>query len=203
MSEDVYTSPSELKNIAEQVDEIETDDYVDYQLIPVGTYVSQSRQVKVTQKSKNVDGVMKRFISAEVSFPNGIQNEETGQALGGGQYPLRTWVTTLRFPAREGQTGETSGVAEYLKRVGFDPKQLKSVEDILDALEESQALPVKVYVGWTNKTEKLDDGSYTKEFAKTKDFNIGTKEEPSYQPFFVKDGTKVLAKHKIAGFKRA
>lgn len=192
-----YTSPAELKNSIEQVEEIETDDYVDGFLIPVGSYLSQSRAIKVAAREKGG----KKYISAEVSFPSGIQSDG-GASFGGGQYPLRTWVTSLTF-VREGQTGATSGVAEYLKKVGFDVKQLKSSDDILDALEESQALPVKVFIGWTNKSEKLPDGTYAKEFAKTKDFNTGTKEEPAYVPFFVKDGVKVEAKHKVAGFKQA
>lgn len=191
-----YTSPAELKNSIEQVAEIETDDYTGSFLIPVGTYLSQSREIKVASKEKNG----KKYISAEISFPNGIQDDK-GNSFGGGQYPLRTWATSLTFK-REGQAGETSGLAEYLKKVGYDVKQLKSSDDILDAIEESQTLPVKVFVGWTNKTEKLPDGSYGKEFAKTRDFNTGTKEEPSYVPFFVKDGEKVEAKHKVGGFKQ-
>lgn len=194
MSEEVvYTNPSELKNVAEQVDSIESEDYTGYELIPVGDYLSQSRSIKVAKKE--------RYFSAEISFPNGIQNLETGRSFGGGQYPLRTWVTSKKYQ-QEGKTGETSGMAEYLKKVGFDVKQLRTNEDILDALEESQNLPVKVFVGWTNKTEKLPDGTYTKEFAKTRDFNVGSKDEPSYQPFFVKDGVKILAKHKVSGFKK-
>ncbi len=193
MSEDLYVSPSELKNVAEQVESIETDDFVDFAIIPVGEYLSQSRTIKVAKKEK--------WFSAEVSFPNGIQNEETGQSFGGGQFPLRTWITSKKYE-QAGKPGQTSGIAEYLKKVGYDVKLLTTNEDILDALEESQAVPVKVYVGWTNRTEKLPDGTYSKEFAKTKDFNVGTKEEPSYQPFFVKDGEKVLARHKVSGFKK-
>lgn len=189
----VYVNPSELKNVAEQVDSIETDDFIDYNLIPVGDYISQSRVVKVTPKGK--------YFSAEISFPNGIQNPDTGESFGGGQYPLRTWVTSKKYK-QEGKPGETSGMAEYLKKVGFDVKGLHTNEDILDALEESQNLPVKVFIGRTNRTERLPDGTYSEEFAKTKDFNVGTKEEPSYQPFFIKDGVKVFGKHKVSGFKR-
>ena len=187
----IYVSPSELKNVAEQVDSIETDDFVDFAIIPVGNYLSQSRSIKVAKKEK--------YFSAEISFTNGIQ-DESGKSFGGGQYPIRTWVTSKKYE-QDGKPGQTSSMAEYLKKVGYDVKQLPTNEDILDALEESQTLPVKVYIGWTNRTEKLDDGSYSKEFAKTKDFNVGSKEEPIYQPFFEKDGVKVLARHKVSGFK--
>lgn len=194
MTEDAYVNPSELKNVAEQVDSIETDDYVDYNLIQPGTYLSQSRVIKVSKKE--------RWFSAEISFPAGIQNPETGQSFGGGQYPLRTWVTSKKYQ-QEGKPGQTSGMAEYLKSVGFDVKLLQTNEDILDALEESQNLPVNVFIGWTNKTEKLPDGSYSKEFAKLKDFNVGTKEEPVYQPFVVDaNGTKFPAKHKVSSFRK-
>lgn len=192
-----YTSPAELKNNIEQVEEIETDDYTEGFLIPVGIYLSQSRIIKVAKREKSG----KKYISAEISFPNGIQSDG-GSSFGAGQYPLRTWATSLTF-VREGQPGATSGIAEYLKKVGFDVKQLKTSDEILDALEESQNLPVKVLIGWTNKSEKLPDGTYAKEFAKTRDFNTGTKEAPAYVPFFIKDGEKVEAKHKVNGFKSA
>lgn len=189
----VYVSPDELRNQVEQVSEIESDDYVGGFLIPVGSYLSQSRDIKVAEK--------KGFLSLEISFPNGIQNEG-GNTFGGGQYPLRTWVSNRPYPEREGQAGSTSSMAEYFKAVGFNPKELRTKEDVFDAIRDSQGLPVKVFIGWTNKTEKLPDGTYSKEFAKTKDFNTGTKEEPSYVPFFIKDGSKVEAKHKVAGFRK-
>lgn len=189
----VYSSPSELRNHIEQVAEIESDDYVGGFLIPVGSYLSQSRTIKVAEK--------KGFLSLEISFPNGIQNE-AGQSFGGGQYPLRTWVSNKPYPPKEGQAGVTSSLSEYFKGVGFNPKELKTKEDIFDAIEDSQNLPTKVFIGWTNKTEKLPDGTYTKEFAKTKDFNQGSKEEPKYVPFFERDGVKVEAKHRVAGFRR-
>lgn len=195
-----YTSPSELKNNIEQVNEIQSDDFVEGFLIPIGDYVSNSRTVTGAPRSKIVNGKKVDYLSFEIAFTGGFQND-SGQNFGGGQYPVKTWINTLPFQ-REGQTGFSTSAADYLKKVGYDVSQLKEKDALLDAIEESQTLPVKLNIKWTNKTERLDDGSYSKEFAKNVDFNVGTKEEPSYVPFFVKDGVKVEAKHRVGGFKR-
>ncbi|SRR5258706_13276264 len=193
---DNYVAPSDLMNVSEAVTEVESEDYTGYDLMPVGDYVSKTRVIKVAEKTK--DGVT--YLSAEVSFPDGLENEN-GESLGGGNYPLRTWITTKQF-AQQNRPGTTSQVANYLRAIGFDVKTLKGPQDILDALNESQGMPIKVFISWTNRTEKLGDGTYTKEFAKLKDFNQGTKETPKYVPFFELNGEKIQAKHKVGGFRQ-
>lgn len=195
-----YTSPSELKNNIEQVIEIQSDDFVEGFLIPIGDYVSQARTITGAARSKVVAGKVIEYVSFEIAFTGGFNND-AGQNFGSGQYPVKTWINTLPFQ-REGQVGFSTSAADYLKKVGYDVSQLKEKDAFLDAIEESQTLPVKLSIKWTNKTEKLGDGTYSKEFAKNVDFNVGSKEEPSYVPFFVKDGVKVEAKHRVGGFKR-
>lgn len=196
MSQNDYVAPSDLQNVSEAVTEVESEDYLTYDLMPVGDYVSKTRTIKVAQKEK--DGIS--YISAEVSFPEGVENEN-GESLGGGNYPLRTWITTKQF-AQQNRPGTTSTVANYLRAIGFDVKTLRTTQEILDALAESQTMPIKVFISWTNKTEKISDGVYTKEFAKLKDFNQGTKDEPKYVPTFELNGAVVQAKHKVGGFRQ-
>jgi hypothetical protein len=185
---ETYSDLTELANIAENVGTVESDDYTGFELLPVGTFVSTSRQIKGKQKD-NGD------ISFEINL-TGLEKDGTMFARGG----LRTWVTTKRY-TRPNVTGETSGAAEYLRAVGFDVKG-KDTAAIIALMAESQNLPVGVFVGRTNRTSRLEDGTYEKETLKTKDFNIGTKDTPEYASEVVVNGQKFQAKHKVQGFKR-
>lgn len=167
---------------------MESEDYTGRELIPVGDYANPSRVIRGRQKD---DGE----ISFEITVM-GLEREGQTFARGG----LRTWVSTKRY-SRPNVSGQTSGAAEYLRAVGFDPKG-KSTEEIVALMNESQNIPVGVFVGRTNKTSKLEDGTYEKEVLKTKDFNVGTKDQPQYVAEVVVNGQKFEARHKIGGFKR-
>lgn len=173
----------------------ESQDYTNYELLNPGTYVSTGRVVKAGRKDDK-NGRPYIFAAIEIS-------ELTDE--GGNQIvlsrPLKDWIAT--FPRkRKNQQGTTSEVADYLRTTGFEPAALHG-EELVQALAESAAYPVKVVIGWTNMTKKLADGTYTEEFAKTKDFNQGTEAEPKLVPFFEKDGEVVRAKHRIAFYKKA
>jgi hypothetical protein len=183
-----YLDMTELQNIAEETGPVESDDYTGFELLPVGTYVSTSRTIKGKQKD-NGD------ISFEINLV-GLEKEGQMFARGG----LRTWVTTKQYQ-RPNVTGLTSGAAEYLRSVGFDVKG-KGTSEIIALMAESQNLPVGVFIGRTNRTSRLEDGTYEKETLKTRDFNIGTKDEPNYASEVTVQGQKFQAKHKVQGFKK-
>lgn len=184
-----YLDMTELQNIAEEVGPVESDDYTGFELLPVGNLISTSRSIKGKQKD---DG----NISFEIELKNLTNSEGKVFAERG----VRTWVTTKQFSKKD-VPGSTSGAAEYLRAVGFDVKG-KGTAEIIALMGESQNLPVQVYIGRTNRTSKLEDGTYEKETLKTKDFNVGTKDEPVYAAEVTVGGQKFQGKHKVQGFKR-
>lgn len=192
-----YVTPTELLGSGEQVDgiEVESADYAPYELLDPGDqYISKTREVFVANKvSKRGDP----FLSIEIRVSE--LEDANGETITLDR-PLRTWINTLQF-SRRNRPGTSSSAAEYLQEAGYDPKSLNA-EMLLEALQESTATPLRVVIGWTNRTKKLDDGSYSEEFAKTADFNQGTKDEPQYVPSFEKDGETVLARHRIVRFRR-
>lgn len=183
--------------LAEPVDAVtETPDYLDIAVTPPGEYLSQRRRVtKVTKKPDN-------SVTFELTLEGGIRTLDTGLVFGNGKYPFRTWVSTKLF-TQQGKPGQTSGVAQYLKEAGYDPKTLRTQADILDAMEQSQEVPLKVYVGWTDRGEKQPDSTYTNLNLKTKDFINGQAEDgkPTYTPQVERNGKKVTATEKIGGFR--
>lgn len=203
---DTYVTPMDLLNSGEDVEEIvaESKDYVPYELLEPThgevKYISNSRAVKVSRK---VSANGQPFLSIELSVseltgPNGDKITLSR--------PLRTWINTLQF-GRNNRPGTTSSASEYLQEAGFSPKELNGPA-IVEALAESAQIPMECVVAWTNMTKKLGTGpdgkaQYSDEFAKTADFNVGTKEEPVYVANFTNtDGEVVRAKHRIAAFRK-
>lgn len=173
-------TPEDLPESAESAD------YVAYDLMTPGNYLSQSRTITARKKD---DG----SITYQVSFDSGLENPE-GQVFGKGNYPEKTWLSNKPF-VRQNRPGKTSSVMDYLRACNFDPKKISS---IASALEQSQSIPVQVYVGWEDRTEKQEDGTYPKPTLKTKDFNVGTKDQPMYTPVVTKDGTTYTARHRVS-----
>lgn len=200
MSDNTYVSPADMLNSGEDVQEIvaESKDYVPYELLEPThgdvKYISQSREIKV---SRRVSKAGVPFLSIELSVSE--LTSASGEKIELGR-PLRTWINTLQFKQRN-RPGTTSSVSDYLQEAGFNPKELTG-DAILEALTESATIPMEVVIAWTNRTKKNDDGTYTDEFARTSDFNVGTKEEPLYVSEFNKDGETVKAKHRVAAFRR-
>lgn len=195
-----YITPTELLASGEDVEEIvaESSDYVPYELLtptsPGVKYVSHQREITVARKvAKNGQ----KFLSIELRV-NELENAN-GEKITLSR-PIRVWINTLQFSQRN-RPGTTSSASEYLQESGFSPKEL-SGDALVEALAESANVPLEAIVGWTNQTKKIADGVYTEEFAKTADFNRGTKEEPVYVPNFDKDGESVRAKHRIVAFRR-
>jgi hypothetical protein len=194
-----YVSPTELLNSGEPVDEIiaESKDYVPYELLEPThgdvRYVSKSRETKV---SRRVSKKNQPFLSIELVVSE--LEDAAGNTITLSR-PLRTWINTLQF-GQKNRPGTTSSVSDYLLEAGFAPKEL-SGEALVEALAEAANIPMEAVIGWTNMSKKLDDGTWSEEFATTKDFNTGTKEAPVYVASFDKDGETVKAKHRVVAFR--
>jgi hypothetical protein len=174
---------------AEVIGEAETNDYQEFVLLQPGVYVNPSRTIKAKMDNGKPTGTF------EITFTGGLFRE--GKSFGGTK--LRTWISTKLYE-QEGRPGKTSGVAEYLKRAGFQVKGLTGPA-LVELLAESQSRPIGAGVSWTNTTERNPEtGEYGKEFAKTKDFNVGTKDEPMYVPEVEINGQKVQARHRVSYF---
>lgn len=200
MTDSTYVTPTELLNSGEPVDEIiaESRDYVPYELLEPThgdvKYISKTRETKV---SRRVSKKGQPFLSIELTVSE-LENQ-AGETITLGR-PIRTWINTLQFSQRN-RPGTTSSVSEYLLEAGFSPKEL-SGEGLVEALAEAVNIPMEAVLGWTNRSKKLDDGTWSEEFATTKDFNQGNKEEPVYVSSFEKDGEVVKAKHRIVAFRK-
>lgn len=182
----------DVKNMPEDVpSNIESFDYSSATLMPIGYYISHSRVITPKKSAKG-------RIYYEVSFTSGLQNPETGENFGLGRYPERMFLFGTQF-TRTGRKGSTSDVADYLRSCGINPKGIASVSE---ALQQSQDMPVMAFVSWTNKTSKLDDGTWEKEILKGRDFNFGTADEPEYRDTVLRDGQTYTARHKVVGYRK-
>lgn len=192
----VFTSLDELRNAGLDEDfVVESNDFVENMPPLPGVYVSPSRNITNIKKAGDIT-------TFELSFTTGLHDPNTGKVHGEGKYPFRTWPSTKPFVPNNG-TGYTSGVAQYLSRVGFDTKGM-TADQMVDAVEESLNLPVGVRVDWEDKGEKQDDGTYTSLKLKSKDFITGTDADgnPIYSPRITRDGKVIEARARISGFRR-
>jgi hypothetical protein len=187
-NETVYSDLTTLLHSAEEVGEVETNDFSEFLLLDPGIYENPSREIKAKQENGKFTGTF------EITFTGGLFKD--GMPIGGKNE--RTWVST-RLYERQGHPGKTSSVAEYLKKCGFAAKGLGG-QELVELMIQSQNVPVGVGVKWTNRTEKLADGSYEKESLKTKDFNVGSKDEPIYVPEVEINGRKFQARHRVGYF---
>jgi hypothetical protein len=202
MSESVAIS--ELINGGEELpDQIESDDFVEFEAMPVGNYTSYSREIS---GKKRPDG----HYTYTVSFTGGVV-DQGGMTYMTGRFPLRTWISTtpIKDWDRTGKEREgfTSSVAKYLKACGFKVKGL-SLKEINEHLMESQAIPVNVFVSRTDKAKKQPDGTYKSRNLKAKDFKTGetTNEDgktiPVYANSVTIDGEVFIATPKVASFSK-
>jgi hypothetical protein len=191
----------DMLNSGEDVTEIvaESKDYVPYELLEPThgeiKYISQTREVKVSNRVSKA-GVP--FLSIELSVAE-LQTASGDKIILG--RPLRTWINSLQFKQRN-RPGTTSSLSDYLQEAGFNVKELNG-SAILEALGESASIPMEIVISWTNRTKKLDDGTYEEEVLKTRDFNVSEdKDNPVYVSEVLKDGVTYKAKHRVAAFRR-
>lgn len=195
--------PSNLQQIAEEFsanDVVETSDFDDANLIPVGRYISTFRTL--VDVKKDLDKNQKEVAKITIALTSGVV-AESGATFGGGKYPLKTWMNSTLF-SYEGQTGSTSSLSQYLKACGIDTKG-KTVPEMVALLGETLTVPVYVRIERTDKAIKNEvTGKYDNLNLKTRDFLTGQDAEGNniYASSIVKDGVLVAGKAKVGNFSR-
>lgn len=211
MTETQFVDVTQLEFTSEPV---ESEDFTqeDRFLIKPRTYISPSRKLSGTPKYKMdergehvLDGngnKIQESLTFRVEFTDGI-TDGNGTSH---RYVPSTWLSTKTFSPRNG-TGKTSSVAEYLRQFGYNPSRMNPRE-IQDALKASENLPVGVRMGLEDdsrdREKVMRNGRLVpgKRRAYTRDFNIGTKEEPIWAATITKDGVQMSARPVVEGFKR-
>lgn len=191
MSTTEYLDLASFKQTAEAIpmdEPIESEDFTGKMEFPIGDFSSAKRSAKATNKNGS--------ISFEITLDGGLVHLDSGRTYGE-KYPLRTWVSTKLYE-RDGMAGKTSSVADYLRKCGIDPKGF-TIDQTIDAVQESLTIPVGVFVGRTDKAKQVG-GEWVSKNLKTKDFNIGTKAEPQYVNSITIDGETYEGKPKVGGF---
>ena len=189
-----YLDLSQLANFAEALPDdepIETEDFREDGLMPVGKYISASRDIQGKQR---VD----KHLLFTLTFGEGVQHVDAPDKTYATRFPLKHWISTKPF-GYDDRPGMTSQVAEYLKLFGFEVKGMDT-DDIIAAMQETQASPIGVRVGYEDRAIKGTDGSYVSRNLKTKDFNLGTKDAPQYVSTITIDGEVVYARPRVTGF---
>jgi len=210
------TLPIDLAGSDEDVEsiQIESPDYTDYELLSPGVYVSPSRTVTPERRS---DKNGKPFLMARVEMPTLVNEEGNTIYL---SKPLVRYIFSFTRKQKNRQ-GETSDIAKYLRAAGITLEGSVSPQVVQDALAESGALPVKVKVGWTNRTPKVGD-DYLPEKAYTADFRRGANGSATFVSTLTSDDVdsmenpkaqerlrqvlfngKIQAKHRVDDFYRA
>lgn len=186
-----YIDLSELENRPEDLPEnLETAEYQAFDLMPPGIYHSTTRSIKARPKPNGT-------VTFEVTFDTGLQDANGRVWANGSGRKERTWISTTKF-VRDNRPGASSTAAEYLRACGIDPK---GVTSIAEAMRISTSLPVNVFVGWTDRSERDAAGEWKNVGLRTKDFNQGTKEAPKYVPTLSVDGKTYRAQPKVSGFR--
>lgn len=154
--------------------QIESPDYTDYELIDPGFYTNPNREMTVERR---VDKNGVPFVMAKIVLGELIDREGQTIRL---RRPLTKYIFSFARTERN-HKGETSEIAKYLRAAGVSLGTKVDYDLLKGALEESAQLPVKVRVGWTNRTPKVGD-IFLKEKAYTNDFNVGGAGEYTYLP---------------------
>lgn len=192
-----FVDLSELRHIAESLPPIESSDYSEYELIPVGNYTSPSRLTQV--RTPGGDGVLTFVLTFDTGFA-----DVNGRTHGRSKYPLTKKISTRQFE-QENRPGTTSTVAQYLRAVGLEPQKLTSPDDFIDAMEAAATLPVGVFIGRTNRKEKDESGQWTEVEIKTKEFLVSGSlkgGDAVYAAQITKDGVTYTGKAVVQGFNR-
>lgn len=197
MTDSYLGAPSSESN-AEAVRTIESEDFSRFTTMAPGNYTNPSRSIELE------DGEAGHF-TACLTFDGGFVSEE-GRTYPAGKYPIKKWIYSTPFKAksRDGQElpGTTSGVAEYLRAVGVNPKGM-DLEAAKVAILETALTPVGVYVGRTDRAIKNEaTGKFESQGLKTRDFNVGTKDAPVWAEQVERDGRVFRAKPTVTSFSR-
>ena len=175
--------------------QIESPDYTDYELLSVGTYSSPSRSVTA---EKRTDKNGKAFLMAKLEFDELYDAEGNRMFL---RKPLTRYIFSFTRKQR-GHQGETSDISKYLKAAGIELGGAVTGDALKGALEESAQYPIKVKVGWTNRTPKVGE-DYLKEVAYANDFNRGSNGTAVFVPRISQDEINALPEKAQARLQQA
>lgn len=193
-----YFDLNALQAGAEPLPDGETVESADFQPVGFktttpGTYTSKTRKVE----GRLGDNGQYYF---KITFDTGLLDE--AGITHNLRFPLTKTVSTTPFKEKDSQgneqPGTTSSVARYLRKCGIVPAG--PIQEVIGQMNESQAIPVGVWVGRTDRAVKNPDGSYTSANLKTKIFNSGTKAEPVWLEEVTVGGILYRAKAMVGGF---
>jgi hypothetical protein len=193
MSSANLLSLADLASTAEELPEkIESSDFSRSKCMPVGDYISSSRTIT---GEKREDG----NYSFTVVFDCGLQNEANAKVYGA-KYHLKKWISTKPYKILD-VPGTTSSVAEYLRAVGFNPKELSAAQ-VIEAILDSQSVAVGVFVGRTDRRVKDENGTWSGGTLKTKEFLAGVNEDgvKQYAETITKNGVQYIANPVVTSF---
>lgn len=199
-----FDAPEMIEDLDDIVDPNETIDDGNL-LLPSGQrgeapqYTSTDRIVKWEKRAvKKGQYIGKPFLSVTIELSS--LEDEAGNVIKL-RRPMRTWVNTLRWPNGPGRVGvRPSSVDQYLEACGIGYTGLSGAE-IQDALGESATAPCVVHIGWEERVEKAEDGSYPDPRFKTGDFkNAETGEFSS--TIQDEDGEDVTARNVVTYFSK-
>lgn len=153
---------------------IESSDYTDYELLDPGFYTSPARVVTAEERT---DKNSKPFVMARLEMSELLDREGQSVRL---RKPIVKYIFSFTRKERN-HKGETSEISKYLKKCGIQLGSTVNADTLKEALNETAAIPVRVRVGWTNRTPKVGE-DYLPEKAYTNDFNRGANGSPSFVP---------------------
>lgn len=193
---------ADLIAIAENVDPndvVETEDYSDDLVLPVGYYLNPSREIASVTSKPDKKNPGKETVTVRLNLTGGLFHED-GRSYGG-KFAFPYWINSSLF-ARDGRPGMTSGIAEYLKAVGVETKGM-ALGDMLSILPETLNTPCEFFAGLTDKGVKDETtGQWSQANLKLKDFKTGAVDDngkPVYSRTVEKNGVLYHAKTKIQG----
>jgi len=157
-----------------------------YKLLTPGLYVSPSREIKVQKIPNGENAGHLRF---SISLVGGIYNPSDPTKMLKVTYPLTKTITTVPY---EGRTG----VGDYLQSCGVNPAGM-TLQDVVQAMQDSQNIPVQIYLGRTDKMVKDETGQWTGGKMRTKDF---LQVDGTYVDSLVVNGVVFNAKETISSF---
>jgi hypothetical protein len=186
-----------------------------FKVTPPGKYLSQSRVVRGKKITK---GDYAGHFEFEIRLEGGIIDPKTGKTFGTGKFPMTKKVSTIPFPLKDfdtqqpilnadGSQKKSSAVANYLMQFNYKPSNM-TLNEVLDAMVETQAIPLGVGVGRTDKRVEGGVDPATGKTVwlggelKTKDFQTGVDADgnPIYADVVTKDGQTYEAKAIVSYF---
>lgn len=161
-----------------------------------GTYLSQSRTIAAKRIESGPYAGHYEFL---ITLTGGVQ--DAGGKVYNEKFPLTKKVATIPFKNQDGV--DDSGVAQYLRAFGYKPAGFDFTQ-IIEAMKETQNIPINVFISRTDKSVKGEDGKWTSANLKLKDFQNGVAPDgtPIYLDEVTIEGKTYAAKPIVGSFSR-